>query len=223
MQSRHGPRFGSVDTRPGDAFHDPLHIGEPSRRDAARAPLAHRGGTDAQLLGDRLGGATGGKQNALDVHAETLGGLTGLRKSNLTATGRVRFGSHPGTNRVENMAKNRPLTARENVIMDRLERILAERGLSWSHLARVAGKTTSSASQWSGRRSFPRESVLHKFAQELGVGMGWLLSGDEPAEIRAAQTENELKALEIIRGMSLAEQAAALAALAGIRGSLTKK
>ena len=53
--------------------------------------------------------------------------------------------------------------------------------------------------------------------------MGWLLSGDNPTEVRAAQTENELKALETFRAMSPAEQLAALAAMAGIRGSLTKK
>lgn len=53
--------------------------------------------------------------------------------------------------------------------------------------------------------------------------MGWLLTGEEPAEQRQAQTETELATLQLLREMSLQEQQAALAALRGIRGSLTKK
>lgn len=126
-------------------------------------------------------------------------------------------------NRDGNMGKPRPLTDRELAVMDRLERLLRDRGLNWSQMARAVGKTTGSASQWSGRRSFPREQTLYAIAQWLGVGMGWLLSGDEPQERRLAQTTNEQALLDALRAMSPDEQKALLAAAQGIKGSLSKK
>lgn len=121
------------------------------------------------------------------------------------------------------MAKQRPLTPRELAVMDRIEHKLVINGSNWSKLAVAVGKTTSSASQWSGRRSFPRESVLCVIARELGVPMGWLLTGDEPDEKRKAQTEDEVTLLALFREMSPAERAALLAAGRGLKGSVTKK
>lgn len=121
------------------------------------------------------------------------------------------------------MGKQRELTAREKLVLDRIGHILAERGWSWSELARRMGKTTSAASQWSGKRAFPRENVLYAIARELGVDMGWLLTGDEPTEQRAAQTQAELRALELLRQMTPEQQALAIGSLEGIKGAVTKK
>jgi transcriptional regulator with XRE-family HTH domain len=121
------------------------------------------------------------------------------------------------------MAKQRDLTAREKAVLDRVAEKLTVLGWSWSELARRVGKTTSSASQWSGKRSFPRENVLYMISRELGVDMGWLLTGDEGGERRLAQTETELRLLELLRQMAPDEQRAVIAAATGIKGSLTKK
>lgn len=121
------------------------------------------------------------------------------------------------------MAKQRLLTPRELAVMDRIEHKLLINGSNWSQLAVSVGKTTSSASQWSGRRSFPREGVLYAIARELGVGMGWLLTGDEPDEKRKAQTEDEAALLALFREMSPAERAVLLAASRGLKGSVAKK
>jgi transcriptional regulator with XRE-family HTH domain len=121
------------------------------------------------------------------------------------------------------MAKQRTITERERAALDRVKQCLDRQGLNWSDLARSVGKTASSASQWSGKRSFPRENVLFMMARHLGVDMGWLLTGDEPNERRLAQTEAELRLLDLVRQMSPDEQRALLAAAHGIKGSLTKK
>lgn len=60
-------------------------------------------------------------------------------------------------------------------------------------------------------------------ARALEVDMGWLLTGDEPTERRMAQTEAELRLLEVARQMSPDEQRALMAAAQGLKGSLTKK
>jgi len=121
------------------------------------------------------------------------------------------------------MAKQRDLMEREKAVLDRVAEKLTVLGWSWSELARRVGKTTSSASQWSGKRSFPRENVLYMISRELGVDMGWLLTGDEGGERRLAQTETELRLLELLRQMAPDEQRAVIAAATGIKGSLTKK
>lgn len=120
-------------------------------------------------------------------------------------------------------ARTRPLTDRELAVMNRIESRLVTKGETWASLARKVGKTNSSGSQWSGKRSFPREQTLYKIAQALEVGMGWLLAGDEPGEQTRAQTDLELAALQLMREMSPAEQLTMLAAGRGIKGSLTKK
>lgn len=121
------------------------------------------------------------------------------------------------------MAKQRQLNNREKAVLDRISQILETKGWSWSELARRVGKTTSAASQWSGKRSFPRENVLYMISSALEVDMGWLLTGEDPAERRLAQTETELRLLELARAMSPEEQRALIAAAQGLKGSLTKK
>lgn len=202
---------------------DGVHLGAAPSGDAALAPHADGSDTDPERPRHCRHCAARAVEKFRGVHAETLGGLTCHGKCKLTQTpntDRTTQGHRSGTT---SMPKQRPLTAREIVIMDRIGDMLRNRGATWADLARAVGKSPSSASQWSGRRSFPREAVLHSIAQWLGVAMGWLLTGEEPQEKRQAQTVNELAALELLREMSPPEQAAAVAALRGIKGSLTKK
>jgi transcriptional regulator with XRE-family HTH domain len=119
--------------------------------------------------------------------------------------------------------RERTLTPRELAIMDRIEARIKSAGISWATLALDVGKTKSSGSQWSGRRSFPREESLYRIAQRLGVEMGYLLTGDQPGEQTRAQTVNEKALLELTRELSPAEQQALLAVARSLKGSLTKK
>ena len=124
---------------------------------------------------------------------------------------------------VRKMGKPRKLNDREKLVLDRVELLLKSRSLSWSELARAVGKTTSSASQWSGRLSFPREQTLYSIAQQLGVGMGWLLAGDETDENLAPRTVTERDLMRVVKEMSPDEQRALLGAARGLKGTITKK
>jgi transcriptional regulator with XRE-family HTH domain len=110
------------------------------------------------------------------------------------------------------MNKTRPLSTREVEILQRISTLLNGKCLSWAELARRVGKSAASGSQWSGHRVFPTEASLHKIANALDVGAGWLLTG-----IESAQSVAEVEALLLVRLMSAEEQRAALAALRGIK------
>jgi transcriptional regulator with XRE-family HTH domain len=120
------------------------------------------------------------------------------------------------------MAKTRPLTRREHEILDRLGSLLQERGLSWAAASRLAGKSDNLGNQWSSRRSFPREAQLHRLSEELGIAMGWLLTGDEPSAETMAVTEAEKQALAALRRLSPEGQRIALAQMAALAAGLTK-
>ncbi len=120
------------------------------------------------------------------------------------------------------MTKKRQLTERELTILERIDTARKQAGLSWAALARAVGRPES-GSQWSGRLVMPREETIHRMATVLGVKVGWRLPGDDPGERAKAQTVTEQAALDALRTMSPAEQQAALAAILGISGSLTKK
>lgn len=200
-----------------------LHLGPAAIRDAARLPLRDGRIADAELARDRRDGASGRVERGGDVHTALLGGQTAQRKGKLS----VPVGPHAGMplklSEGGGMAKQRDLNDREKTVLQRIATKLAERGWSWSELARRVGKTASSASQWSGKRSFPRENVLYMIARELEVDMGWLLTGDEPTERRLAQTEAEMRMLELLRQLPPDQQRLAIGAVDGIKASLTKK
>jgi transcriptional regulator with XRE-family HTH domain len=192
-------------------------------RNAARFPLRHGGLRNAEAVCDGADRPARAVERCPDVHDKTLGGLMSECKGKLSATPGGCGGTDSAVRRGTTMSKQRDLTQRELAVMDRIQSVMLGAGLNWSALAVSVAKTVSSGSQWSGRRSFPREQTLYLIAQRLGVEMGWLLTGDEPTEQRQAQTENEKSMLGVMREMSPAEQSALLAAARGIRGSLTKK
>lgn len=121
------------------------------------------------------------------------------------------------------MAKTRELTPRELAVMVRIESAMKARDLTWASLARAVGKSANLGSQWSSRRSFPREADLYQAAKILGVGMGWLLTGEEPSAEVLAQTATEKEMLAVLRTMAPDQQRAVLAQARALRDNLSKK
>lgn len=120
-------------------------------------------------------------------------------------------------------AKQRPLSPAERATMDRIEQALTGKGWSWSELARRVGRSTSAASQWSGRLAFPSQRTFTAMAEALEVSQAWLLRGDEDEPLPKARTKRQAEALRIMMEMTPEQEAAALAALQGIAAHLTKK
>jgi transcriptional regulator with XRE-family HTH domain len=119
------------------------------------------------------------------------------------------------------MPKLRELTAREHKILDRLGGVLQEQNVSWSDAARRAGKSGNLGNQWSSRRSFPKEEALHRLCGELGITMGWLLTGAEPNADVMAMTQAEKEALAAFRALSPQGQQIAIAQIEALRAALT--
>lgn len=121
------------------------------------------------------------------------------------------------------MTKQRALSPAERQAMDRIADAIQARGWSWSELARRVGKTSSAASQWSGKRAFPTQRTFIAIAAALDVAASWLLSGDDPdAEIKP-KTKRQAEALKLMLEMTPEQEAAALAAIQGIAAHMSKK
>lgn len=121
------------------------------------------------------------------------------------------------------MGKTRILTAKERLILDRIETVINKQGLAWSALSKMVGKSENLGSQWSSRRACPVQRDIVTIASALGIDMAWLLTGNEPAELRLAQTETELALLNAIRALPVEQQEAVLAGAQAMRDRLNKK
>ena len=105
------------------------------------------------------------------------------------------------------------------------KRIIAAReqkGYSQEALAAMLKVTRGAVGQYELGLSTPRASKMAHLAEVLGVTVGWLLTGDDPAEADRAQTVSEKEALHLLRQLSADQQAAALAMLEGLVGKLPK-
>lgn len=120
-------------------------------------------------------------------------------------------------------SKNRELTARERDVLDRLESVLNDRGMSWAEAARLSGRSGGLGNQWSSRRSFPRHQQLDLLSQRLGFAMGWLLTGEEPQADTTAVTKAEKEALAALRKIPPQLQPVAIAQLKALAEGITKK
>lgn len=121
------------------------------------------------------------------------------------------------------MGKTRQLTDKERLILDRIEGVIIRKEVSWAALSRLVGKSDNLGSQWSSRRACPVQRDIQTIASWLGIDMAWLLTGNEPAEVRQAQTETELALLAAIRALPVEQQEAVLAGAQAMRDRLTKK
>lgn len=67
--------------------------------------------------------------------------------------------------------------------------------------------------QWETGRAMLTPEKFQQLAVALHVEPAWLLTGDEPDEVRKAQTVNEAEALRLVRQMKPDEQRRALQVL----------
>lgn len=98
-----------------------------------------------------------------------------------------------------------------------------QKGYSQDDFAIRLRITKGAVGQWETGRSQPRPWRLTEIAEELGVSVRWLLTGNEPEELVRAQTRSELETLEVLRDIPPAQQPAALSMLRAYREGITKK
>lgn len=87
----------------------------------------------------------------------------------------------------------------------------------------MIGLSENSVVQYETGRAVPKSANFQRLAEALGVSSRYLLTGDAPDEITKAQTEPELKALEILRGVPATQQGAVIDALRAIAGAIAPK
>lgn len=92
-------------------------------------------------------------------------------------------------------------------------------GLSQVALATKLRLSPGAITQWETGRAMPTPEKFSQLAAVLEVEPGWLLTGDDPEEIRRAQTTTEADALLLLRGMPPAEQQRALEVLRALTRS----
>ncbi|MFT8308525.1 helix-turn-helix domain-containing protein [Acetobacter malorum] len=98
-----------------------------------------------------------------------------------------------------------------------------QRGFTQAELGRMIGLSENSVVQYETGRAVPKSANFQRLAEALGVSSRYLLTGDAPDEITKAQTEPELKALEILRGVPATQQGAVIDALRAIAGAIAPK
>jgi len=86
-------------------------------------------------------------------------------------------------------------------------------GLSQSALATMLSLSPGAVTQWETGRAMLTPEKFQQLAVALHVEPAWLLTGDEPDEVRKAQTVNEAEALRLVRQMKPDEQRRALQVL----------
>ncbi len=124
-----------------------------------------------------------------------------------------------GGGMVWDMKTTSRITDRNLVIGRRIAAARRNSGLSQSALATMLSLSPGAVTQWETGRAMPTPEKFQHLAEALGVEASWLLTGDEPDEIRRAQTVNEAEALRLIRQMMPGEQSRALQVLEALAGT----
>ncbi|KAA8419969.1 helix-turn-helix domain-containing protein [Acetobacter pomorum] len=88
-----------------------------------------------------------------------------------------------------------------------------QKGFTQAELGRMIGLSENSVVQYETGRAVPKTANFERLAEALGVSSRYLLTGDVPDELSKAQTEPELKALEILRSVPPTQQGQILDAL----------
>ena len=174
-------------------------------------PLAHSLGRDVARRCNALRGAAllkdGGKQFVSHGAILTNGKNGKQEESKKTPAGESCYALD-----MAEKAKNPAAVALGLRIKQRREEI----GWSQPVLARNLGVTNGAVGAWEVGLKSPRRQMAHKLAHLLGVSMDWLLTGNEPEEVRKAQTMAEAEAIALIRSLAPDKQEAALAMLRGL-------
>ncbi|ATJ91566.1 MULTISPECIES: helix-turn-helix domain-containing protein [Acetobacter] len=98
-----------------------------------------------------------------------------------------------------------------------------QKGFTQAELGRMIGLSENSVVQYETGRAVPKTANFERLAEALGVSSRYLLTGDVPEELSKAQTEPELKALEIMRSIPPTQQGQVLDALRAIAGLTAAK
>lgn len=98
-----------------------------------------------------------------------------------------------------------------------------QKGFTQAELGRMIGLSENSVVQYETGRAVPKTANFERLAEALGVSSRYLLTGDVPEELSKAQTEPELKALEIMRSIPPSQQGRVLDALRAIAGITAAK
>lgn len=98
-----------------------------------------------------------------------------------------------------------------------------QKGFTQAELGRMIGLSENSVVQYETGRAVPKTANFERLAEALGVSSRYLLTGDVPEELSRAQTEPELKALEIMRSIPPTQQGQVLDALRAIAGLTAAK
>ncbi len=128
------------------------------------------------------------------------------------------------TAHMANLKKSTDRRTPQTIAMgERIRIARIKKGFTAQELGSKIGVTENAVTQYETGRATPRPQRLQSLADELGVEPTWILTGNDPDELRRAQTVNEQAALDMLRSVPLADQPALLAALAGLKAHFTKK
>lgn len=76
-----------------------------------------------------------------------------------------------------------------NEFQYRLQKIIAERGITASELSDASGVDKSALSNYINGKYEPKQDKVYKLARALNVDPGWLMTGEEP---RTMQLQGEI-------------------------------
>lgn len=114
------------------------------------------------------------------------------------------------------MAKDHIIDPRKLAIGRRIAAARERKGLSQADLATILGITSGAVGQYETGRNLPKLARFEAISGSCDVTVEWLLTGDDPDELRKAQTVNEAEALRLIRSLPADKQQSALAMLLGL-------
>jgi hypothetical protein len=120
-------------------------------------------------------------------------------------------------------AKQRPVSEKERLMLERIRARLAELKMTWGQLAVAVGRSPNLGHQWSAGNSFPPHRLHPAIAEALKVGRAWLLTGGEPEEETKAQTVLQAEVLKLMLSMTQDQQKALMAAARGIAAHMDEK
>lgn len=88
-----------------------------------------------------------------------------------------------------------------NEFQYRLQKAIADRGITASELSRLSGVGKSDISNYINGVYVAKQDKCFMLAQALGVDPGWLMTGDEPTGVKIANTISTAEARIISGGV----------------------
>lgn len=102
--------------------------------------------------------------------------------------------------------KKKVITEADKARGRRIARARTNMELTQTELADMLGVSAGLVGQWETGKTGLTAKKAALLERLLKVPMTWLLTGDDPAENRKAQTETELEQLELLRGIPIEKQ-----------------